>query len=140
MRLSEKLYEFLIKAILLISSAMYACIAAYMTSVICFSLIRLSLDIPYRTIVQSVCTCIGIGFFTMNSKCLQIASATSDRSASEITSFENTERFTSLELHNLYESRYRFVRHISEEVYALHKSGYFDVFRISSISIRENTQ
>ena len=100
---SARLCELRTNPILLISRALYACLAAYMSSMIRFSLVRLPLDMMSKRLLESVSMCTGIGSFNMNSSCLRIARASSDRSANAMTSADSTERAMRLDLYDLYD-------------------------------------
>ena len=89
---------------LLISWALYACRAAYISGIIRFSLVRLPFDIMSNMLLESVLMCYGIGCLRTNSNCLWIARASSNRSAKAITSADSTGRATRSDLYDLYET------------------------------------
>ena len=88
----------------LISCALYACRAVYISSIIHFSFVRLTLDIISNMLLESVSTCTGLCCLRTNSYYLRIASASSNRSAKAITSADNTERATRPDLYDFYET------------------------------------
>ena len=74
-----------------------------MSSMICFSHVRLIFDIMSNMLLESVSICTGISCLRTSSNCLRIASASSNRSAKEITSADNTEHVTRRDLNDFYE-------------------------------------
>ena len=78
-----------------ISCAIYACLAAYITSITRFSVLRLTLYKISNTLLESFNICTGIGYLKMDSNFSQIASVQSNKSAKAITLADNTERETS---------------------------------------------
>ena len=75
-----------------------------MSSMILFSLALIPLDMMSKRILESVRIWTGTGRFKMNSNCFRFASASSVRSASAMTSADNTERATRRDLYELYET------------------------------------
>ena len=99
-RLSARLCELLRKPFLLASCALYACRAAYMSSIICFSFMQPPLDTMSNKFLDSVYVCTGIGCLETNYIYLRIASASSNKSAKAITSADITERVTHCDLYD----------------------------------------
>ena len=100
-RPSVRFGELLTKSILLISGALYACRATFMSSIIRFSLVRLLLYIMSNRLWDSINICTGIGCIETNSNCLGIANASLNKSAKAITSADSTERATRHDLYDL---------------------------------------
>ena len=89
---------------LLISCALYAFRAAYISSIIRFSLVRPPFDIISSMLLELVNMCTGVGCLKKNPNCLRIAIASSNRSAKVITSADSMERATRSDLYELYEA------------------------------------
>ena len=89
---------------LLISCVLYAFRAAYISSIISFSLVRPPLHTVSNKLLESVDMCTGNGFLKVNSNCLQIESAPSNKSAKAITSADSMERATRRDLYDLQET------------------------------------
>ena len=69
-----------------------------------FLLVRLPLDIISNRLFESVNICTGIGCFKINSSCLRIARASSNKPENTMTSADSTDREIRLDLYDLYET------------------------------------
>ena len=100
-RSSARYCELLKKPMFLISCDLYACRAKYMSSIIRFSLVRLSFDMMSNKRLESVDICTGINSLKTNSNCLWIESASLNKPAKAITPADNTVYATRRDLYDL---------------------------------------
>ena len=75
----------------------------YLSSIIRFSLARLSLDIMSDKLLESINICSRIGCLKTNFNCLRIVSASSNRSPKAITSVSSAKHAARRDLYDLQE-------------------------------------